>query len=91
MKGRTGKLLNNQIYGCAAKFIDSSDNRFLIRGSDQVQSRVLVQGVPDSRGGTVKHRKVKDERVKNVESSARFHLPTVRKVVYHQAAYEFTS
>lgn len=45
VKGRTGKLLNNPMCGSAAKFIDSSDNRFLIRGSDPVRSGVLGQGV----------------------------------------------
>lgn len=43
VKGRTGKLLNNPMCGSAAKLIDSSDNRFLIRGSDPVRSGVLGQ------------------------------------------------
>lgn len=46
VKGRTRKLLNNRMSSYAAEYIDSSDNRFLIRGSDRVESWVLVQGVP---------------------------------------------
>lgn len=46
--------------GSAAKFIDSSDNRFLIRGSDPVRSGVLGQGVRIP-GEPWQHRQIRED------------------------------